>query len=162
MAQETLLAEIPTPKENIHRIAGELPPSEAATKYEAEIQKFFGAEPPVFDLILLGLGGNAHTASLFPHTSALNETKHWVTSVYVEEISMSRITMTVPLINQAREIIFLVSGADKATAVQQVLEGSYQPHDYPAQLIRPEKARPVWLLDHAAGHKLMTDTLEAA
>jgi len=160
MAQETLLAKIPTPIENIHHIQGELKPEAAAAKYEAELQAFFGAEPPAFDLILLGLGDNAHTASLFPHTSALNETKRWVTSVYVEEISMSRITMTAPLINQARKIIFLVSGEDKAPAVKQVLEGSYKPHEYPAQLISPDQARPIWLLDHAAAHKLRAETVK--
>lgn len=162
MVQETLLAGIPTPQENIHRIAGELAPDDAAAKYETELKTFFGGEPPVFDLVLLGLGENAHTASLFPHTPELYEEEHLVTDVHIPRTSMYRITMTASLINQAHEIVFLVSGAQKAGALQHVLEGSYQPHEYPAQLIRPESTRPIWLIDRPAAHKLVGERVEAA
>ena len=162
MAKETLFDTLNTPAENIHRIQGELPPEAAVQQYETELRSFFGDEAPIFDLILLGLGDNAHTASLFPHTAVLNETTRRVADVYVAELDVHRITLTAPLINQARDVVFLVSGADKAPAIQQVLEGSYKPHEYPAQLIRPERTRPIWLLDHAAAHKLLTETLETA
>lgn len=154
MARETLLNLVPIPAENVHPIQGDLPPDRAAAQYEIELQNFFGDQPPVFDLILLGLGSNAHTASLFPHTPVLAETQRLVAEVYVPELEMYRVTFTAPLINQAMQVIFLVSGADKAHALLNVLEGAYQPQEYPAQLIRPNGMHPTWLVDKAAGHKL--------
>jgi 6-phosphogluconolactonase len=154
MARETLLDHVPVPPENIHAVKGDLAPAQAAAQYEAKLRKFFGSRPPVFDLILLGMGDNAHTASLFPHTPVLNETKRWVSDVYINELDMYRVTFTAPLINQAGQVVFLVSGADKAIALQNVLEGAYQPEEYPAQLIRPKGAHPLWLVDKAAGHRL--------
>jgi 6-phosphogluconolactonase len=154
MTRQILLDRVPAPESNIHPILGDLPTALAAVEYETELRDFFGDQPPIFDLILLGLGENAHTASLFPHTSVLDENKHWVEEVYVPEQSMYRVTLTAPLINQAREVIFLVSGSEKALALQNVLEGPYQPHQFPAQLIRPNGAHPIWLVDEAASHKL--------
>jgi 6-phosphogluconolactonase len=162
MARQTLLNHVPVPASHLHPILGDLPAALAATHYEAELREFFGTQPPVFDLILLGLGENAHTASLFPNTSVLGENERWMSEVYVAEQSMYRVTMTVPLINQAREVIFLVSGAVKASALQGVLEGAYQPHEYPAQLIHPNGAHPIWLVDKAAAHKLTVETIEPA
>jgi 6-phosphogluconolactonase len=156
MARQTLLDHLPIPAENIHPIHGDLPPQEAAARYEVELRTFFGSQQPVFDLILLGLGDNAHTASLFPHTPVLNETERWVAEVYVAEQNMVRVTFTVPLINQADQVVFLVSGADKAHALHEVIEGAYQPQEYPAQLIHPNGTHPIWLVDKAAGHKLAT------
>jgi 6-phosphogluconolactonase len=154
MAHQVLLDRIALPVENIHAAQGDLPPAEAAARYEAELRKFFGDQPPVFDLILLGMGDNAHTASLFPHTPVLEERERWVAEVYLAEQNMFRVTFTAPFINQASQVVFLVSGADKAVALQNVLEGAYQPQEYPAQLIRPNGAHPIWLVDRAAGHKL--------
>jgi 6-phosphogluconolactonase len=154
MAREALLEKVPLPAENIHAIQVNLPPAQAAAQYETELRKFFGKQPPVFDLILLGMGENAHTASLFPHTPVLNETKRWVSEVYVTEQAMYRVTFTAPLINQAEQVIFLVSGADKAPALQNVLEGAYQPQEFPAQLIHPNGAHPLWLVDQAASRRL--------
>ena len=154
MAREALLDHIPLPAENIHAVRGDLPPAQAAADYENDLQKFFGDEGPAFDLILLGLGANAHTASLFPHTPVLYETKRWIAEVYVPELDMYRVTFTAPLINQAEQVVFLVSGADKAIALQNVLEGAYHPDEFPAQLIRPKGVHPLWLVDKAAGHKL--------
>jgi 6-phosphogluconolactonase len=154
MARQALLEHVPVPEDHIHPIHGDLPTALAAVQYETELREFFGDQPPVFDLILLGLGENAHTASLFPHTSVLDENKHWVEEVYVPEQSMYRVTLTAPLINQARQVIFLVSGSEKALALQNVLEGPYQPHEFPAQLIRPNGVHPTWLVDEAASHKL--------
>jgi 6-phosphogluconolactonase len=157
MAREALLRYVPLPAGNIHPMHGELPPAEGAMQYETELRTFFGTEAPVFDLILLGLGDNAHTASLFPHTPVLAEDKRWAAEVYIPELDMNRITLTVPLINQARQVIFLVSGANKASALHSVLEGAYQPQDFPAQLIHPVERHPVWLVDKAAGHKLAVE-----
>jgi 6-phosphogluconolactonase len=162
MARQTLLNHVPVPASHLHPILGDLPAALAATHYEAELQEFFGTQPPIFDLILLGLGENAHTASLFPNTPVLGESERWVSEVYVTEQSMYRVTMTAPLINQAREVIFLVSGAEKASALQSVLEGAYQPHKYPAQLIHPNGAHPTWLVDKAAAHKLTVEKMEPA
>lgn len=162
MAQKTLLDHVPIPKIQIHPILGDLPAALAAAHYETELRDFFGDQPPVFDLILLGLGVNAHTASLFPHMPVLDESERWVDEVYQAEKSMYRVTLTAPLINQARDVIFLVSGADKAFALQSVLEGAYHPLELPAQLIRPNGAHPIWLVDKAAAHKLVTETVEPA
>lgn len=162
MARETLLDLIPVPANHIHPIRGDLSPALAATQYETDLRTFFGNQPPVFDLILLGLGENAHTASLFPRTPVLDEKERWVKEVYVAKQGMNRVTLTAPLINQARDVIFLVSGADKALALQNVLEGAYQPHKLPAQLIRPNGAHPIWLVDKAASHKLVAETVEPA
>jgi len=160
MARETLLNHIPLTAENIHAVQGNLNPTQAAAQYESELQKFFGDKTPVFDLIFLGLGDNAHTASLFPHTPVLNETERWVSEVYVAELDMYRVTFTVPLINRADQVAFLVSGADKAHALHEVIEGAYQPQKYPAQLIHPNGAHPLWLVDKAASHKLTVDVEE--
>jgi len=162
MARRTLLDRVSIPADQIHPILGDLPAALATTHYETELQKFFGKQPPVFDLILLGLGDNAHTASLFPRTSVLSEKERWVDKVFVAEQSMYRVTLTAPLINQAKAVIFLVSGADKATALQSVLEGAYHPHEYPAQLIHPNGTHPIWLVDKAAAHKLIPETVEPA
>ncbi len=162
MARQTLLSHVSVPANHVHPILSDLPAAVAATQYETELQGFIQNRPPVFDLILLGLGENAHTASLFPHTSVLDEKERWVDEVYVAEQSMYRVTMTAPFINQAREVIFLVSGAQKASALQSVLEGAYHPHEFPAQLIRPNGAHPIWLVDRAAAHKLVEETVESA
>lgn len=156
MANETLLAHVPVPAENIQRIRAELDPAEAAREYEREMQKFFtqakneGHGFPAFDLILLGLGANGHTASLFPHTPVLRETQRWVAAAYIDKVQMWRITLTAPSINAAKNILWLVAGADKAATVRAVLRGAYRPDDLPAQLIQPAPGRAVWLLDQAA------------
>lgn len=154
MACESLLNHVPIPTGNIHPVHGELPPAESASRYEAGLRAFFGAEPAVFDLILLGLGEDAHTASLFPRTPVLAEEERWVAEVYIPKLETNRITLTAPLINHARQVIFLVSGASKAAALHSVLEGAHQPQEFPAQLIRPGERPPLWLVDKAASHKL--------
>ncbi len=157
MARLALLDHVPLPAENIHPISCDRSPREAATRYEAEIKAFFGTEAPAFDLVLLGLGDNAHTASLFPHTPVLDEKDRWVAEVYLPEQDMHRVTLTVPIINQAREVLFLVNGPGKAKALQQVLEGPFRPHDFPAQLIRTKAGHALWLVDHDAAVKLNVD-----
>lgn len=176
MANDTLISHVPIPPENVHRIHAEIAPDAAAAEYEAEIDQFFSSsrkagEPgsrieadgtagsdwtPRFDLILLGLGTDAHTASLFPHTPALGETSNWVTAQYVEKLNTHRITFTPRLINAAGSIFFLVAGADKADAVRAVLFGKYSPEDFPAQLVRAKEGKVTWLLDQAASGKSPT------
>jgi 6-phosphogluconolactonase len=109
---------------------------------------------PSFDLILLGLGADGHTASLFPHSPALSEATRWVAAQYVEKLGADRITLTVPIINAARNILFLVAGADKASAARDVLRGEHRPGALPAQLIKPGDGKLVWLLDEDAGREL--------
>lgn len=170
MANDTLISHVPIPPENVHRIHAEIAPDAAAAEYEAALGQFFSSsrkagEPrsrvgadrtarsdwtPRFDLILLGLGPDAHTASLFPHTPALRETSHCVTAQYVEKLNTHRITFTPRLINAAGSIFFLVAGVDKADAVRAVLFGKYSPEDFPAQLVQPIQGKLTWLLDQAA------------
>ncbi|MEB2288926.1 MAG: 6-phosphogluconolactonase [Anaerolineae bacterium] len=159
LARETLLSRVPLPPEHSHRIAGELAPAEAARRYEAELRAFFSsgesATPqPRFDLLLLGMGDDGHTASLFPGTAALHETERWAIENYVPRLDSWRITLTVPAINAAAHAIFLVSGAAKAETLRAVLHGPRQPEIYPAQLVRPQAGRLLWLVDRAATTRL--------
>lgn len=154
LARQTLLDHVPIPAENLHPIQCDLSPKQAAIQYERELKEFFSTSNPNFHLVLLGLGENGHIASLFPHTQVLDEREKWVSEVYVKELGMDRITFTAPFINQANQVVFLVSGADKAQVLENVLEGPYNPRDLPAQLIRPAGNKPIWLVDKAASHKL--------
>lgn len=129
-------------------------PEEAAKKYARRIVAHFKDKPIRFDLVLLGLGDNAHTASLFPHTPVLHEQKALVSAVYPENEPTPRITLTAPLINEARAISFFVYGESKADAVKQVLEGEGNFEQYPAQLIQPEEGSVDWFLDEAAARLL--------
>ena len=135
-AKEDLLNDIDIPAENIFPVPTNLPPAEAAIRYENILKQFFKSDLPKFDLILLGMGDNGHTASLFPHTTILHEQHAIVKEVWVEEVNMDRISFTAPLINNARHILFLIAGKDKADMLHKVLEGEYRPEDYPAQLIK--------------------------
>ncbi len=154
MARKVLLDHVPLPAGNIHPIRCSQSPQQAAMLYETEIRSFFGMLPSSFDLVLLGLGDNAHTASLFPHSPVLDETNRWVVESYLHEQDMYRVTLTAPIINQAKEIIFLVSGASKAGALQKALRGPFRPHDFPAQLIHSKAGHTRWLVDKAAAGKL--------
>lgn len=159
LARETLLNRVSIPVAQVYRIPAELPPPAAAHAYEQTLRAFFaGGDPtlpqPRFDLLLQGLGDDGHTASLFPGTAALDETTRWVVENYVPRLDTWRITLTVPAINAAAHVIFLVSGAGKANALQAVLHGPYRPHDYPAQLIQPRAGQVWWLTDQAAAARL--------
>ena len=135
-AKKALLDRVPVPAENIFPIQVNLPPAEAAAEYMQTLEDFFKDPNPKFDLILLGMGDNGHTASLFPHTTILHETKATVKEVNVEEVKMFRISFTAPLINHAAHILFLVAGKDKALMLKTVLAGPFEPDNYPAQLIK--------------------------
>jgi len=150
MANEALLSRVPVG--SVHRMRGELPPSEAAADYERELRGFFGG-PPVFDLVLLGVGEDGHTASLFPRTPALDATERLAAANPVEKLGTTRITLTAPTINASRNVAFLVSGGGKAEALKEILEGDADPRDYPAKLIRPA-GDPAWMVDRAAARLL--------
>jgi 6-phosphogluconolactonase len=129
----------------------------ASQEYTEEMQRTFGTNRvPNFDLIQLGMGPEGHTASLFPHQESLHEQQRLVMPVIVPKPPPPRLTFTPPLLNAARYVLFLVTGADKADAVQAVLEGEYQPEEYPAQIVRPGNGEVVWMLDNAAAAKLKT------
>jgi 6-phosphogluconolactonase len=154
MAWETLLSKVPIPADHIHRMRGEVPPEIAAQDYERELREFFGDEPPSIDLILLGMGDNGHTASLFPGLTAVHEQQRWVVSEYVAEVGMWRLTLTPVVLNLAREVLFLVAGAAKAAMLRRVLQGPYAPDELPAQVVRPRLGEVFWLVDAAAAAEL--------
>jgi 6-phosphogluconolactonase len=155
MARETLLDHVPLPDANIHRIRAELLPVEAAAAYEAELRAFFiGMDVPRFDLVLLGMGDDGHTASLFPGTAAIHEMQHWVAAYKVGKLGAWRITLTPPAINAAAQIVFLVAGANKADRLKQVLQGPKQPDQLPSQIVQPASGDLLWLVDEAAAAAL--------
>jgi 6-phosphogluconolactonase len=151
MARRALLDHVPVPVSQIHPIAGDRPPTEAAGEYEKTLRSFFPGGLPRFDLVLLGLGTNGHTASLFPGTSALQEKNRWVVEVRPADDAIERVTLTTPVINEAACIAFLVAGKEKAEILREVLEGSPDPFLIPARLIRPVRGELLWLVDSAAG-----------
>lgn len=151
MAREALLDRVPFG--SVHRMRGELPPAEAAESYERELAEFFGEVPPTFDLVMLGIGGDGHTASLFPETSALDVTDRIVVANPVLKLETTRITLTAPALNAARRVLFLVAGEGKAEAAEKILGGDADPRAYPATLVRPEGG-PTWMLDRAAAGRI--------
>lgn len=155
MAQEAFLNKVPVPQEQIYPMWAEGTEPEAfADQYEQLLQKHFGQEAPQFDLILLGMGDDGHTASLFPGTEVLHEQSRWVQAYYLEPQSMYRVTLTAPLINQAKMICFLTFGSNKAKALYEVLEGERNPEQYPSQLIAPQGGEVIWMVDEAAAAQL--------
>ena len=160
MAHEAMLSKVPIPPANVHRIKSEHPDArQAAEDYEQTLRAFFhltAGQFPRFDVVFLGLGPEAHTASLFPGTKVLHETARLVVATWVGKFYTDRITMTPPVLNHAAGVIFLVSGGDKALALKAVLEGPDAPEQLPAQLIRPSHGRLLWLADRAAAGLLQT------
>ena len=171
-ARDLLLSKVPLRPEHVVRVEGELDPEEAAAKYEAAIRGHFrleGAEVPIFDMVQLGMGDDGHTASLFPHTEALQEMMRVAVANHVPQQKQSwRVTLTWPVINAGREVFFLIDGAKKADPVGRVLTGEYDPETLPSQLIQPQNGRLLFLLDRAAAAQLPapnasgTGTLEIA
>jgi 6-phosphogluconolactonase len=158
MAHEALLAHLPIPKEQIHRMEAERTDREAAARdYEAVLARVFGVspggEPPALDLLLMGMGPEGHTASLFPHTKALEETTRWVVVNFVPKLEADRMTMTRPILNRGREVLYLVAGADKAETLADVLNGPADPQRLPTQFIQPS-GQLVWFLERAAAARL--------
>jgi 6-phosphogluconolactonase len=162
MARQILLDRVPIPEEQIHPIASTLPPIKAAEKYQSTLNEYFRGNSAAFDFVLLGLGENGHTASLFPGTAVLDEKRYWVSEVYVPTLRMWRVTLTAPILNQARKIVFLVSGAGKAWVLDQVINGPRRPKELPAQLIQPKNGELLWLVDQAAASLIQKDSEKSA
>jgi 6-phosphogluconolactonase len=154
MAKKALFEPLLIDPANIFPVDTSLDPKDAAQKYEAEIVEFFDEEELSFDLVLLGLGDNSHTASLFPHTPVLHDRIPGVKEVFLQDQQVYRITLNAPLINEAAHIAFLVYGEAKAIAVHHVLEDDENIEEYPAQLIEPIVGEIQWFLDEAAAANL--------
>lgn len=155
MTKKALFEPLSISDEHVFAVNTSLRPGEAAHDYEFRLLHHFKDPHCRFDLILLGLGDNSHTASLFPFTTVLHEQKALVKEVFVDEVNMYRITFTAPLINAARAIVFLVYGSAKADAVNHILEGEENMMAYPAQLIRPEDGELLWFMDEAAAARIV-------
>jgi 6-phosphogluconolactonase len=151
MARETLLDHVPISPGHIYPILCSQSPESAAREYEAKLRSYFAGGPARFDLVLLGLGENGHTASLFPGTPVLKERIRWVSEVYVPEQALYRVTLTAPVINDGAVVVFLVSGKAKANVLKEVLERTQEPLRLPAQLIHPENGEIYWFIDQEAG-----------
>ena len=158
LAREALISKVPIPSLNVHPIPTEdSDPEAAAARYEETLRHFFvlsEGDVPRFDLVFLGLGADGHTASLFPGSPALSESHRLVVATYVQKLAAWRLTLTPPVLRAARHVIFLVCGPDKASALQEVLKGPYDPQRLPAQLVRPEEGSLTWLVDEAAASLL--------
>jgi 6-phosphogluconolactonase len=157
VCRDLLLSKVPIPESNVFRMEGELNPEEAASRYEStlrNVMKLEGAESPAFDLIVLGMGPDGHTASLFPHTEALDELGRLVVANHVPQMDTWRITLTWPVINHGSEVVFEVEGRGKTDIVDQVLTGPRDPERLPSQFIRPANGKLLFLLDEDAAAKL--------
>jgi 6-phosphogluconolactonase len=153
MARETLLNHVPVAPNNIYRIQSQLPPEEAAQNYEQTLRRYFsgrGTNFPNFDLVLLGIGAEGHTASLFPGSPLLNEQERWVGAVYVEKMKSWRISLTPVALNAASKVLFTVIGEEKAQAVKQILTEPKQPNLLPAQVVDPPDGQVLWIFDKPA------------
>ena len=157
MAQKAFLSSIPIPAANVHRIAGEIDPGHAANEYASLLRADLG-NAPQFDLVLLGLGADGHTASLFPGSAPTIDDQALVRAVYSQTQMMWRVTVTPKVINLARTVAFAVEGPDKAVAVEAVYEGPLDPVKYPAQIVHPSSGRLVWLVDELAAGMLESRT----
>ncbi len=160
MARESLLSRIAVPAQNVHRMTGEGEPAASARLYEDELRSSFGVGAseteglPRFDLVMLGMGDDGHTASLFPGSPALQEHEAWVVANRVEKLGTYRLTLTAPVINNAAHVLFVVTGAGKAERLREVLEGPRDPLRLPSQLISPSRGALDWYIDQAAASKL--------
>ena len=159
MARESLLSRVALPTENIHPMTGGEEPQLAADRYEALLQAHFKQMPGRFDLVLLGMGDDGHTASLFPGSDGVGtiisgENDRFVLAHHIKKLSTWRLTLTSAVINKAAKILFLVTGANKAQTLRKVLHGPFLPEKFPAQLIRPDRGQLIWMLDEPAAHLL--------
>ena len=161
MARAALLSRVTIPDVNVHEISGVGDPSANASAYEAELKSCFARSHwPQFDLVLLGMGDDGHTASLFPGTAAVHESRKWVVANWVERLKEFRITLTAPAINAAANILFLVTGGNKAPRLAEVVNGPFQPDKLPAQLIKPDRGVLMWMADAAAAGQLRVSSSE--
>lgn len=155
MAFDTLLNHVPVKKEKVHMMRTDIDAEQSAHEYETIIHSYCDNKPTSFDLVLLGLGDNAHTLSLFPgYSSAIFEKTQWVRSFYLEEQKATRITLTAPIVNKSRTVAFIVTGTEKSEALAQVIEGEKDYLKYPAQIIQPANGQLFWFVDQAAAEGL--------
>jgi len=158
MAFDTLLNHVPVPASQIHVMrTKDIIPEVAASEYEKILHQYFPETVPAsstFDLILLGMGDDGHTLSLFPGMHTMHEENKWATSLFLKQQDMFRITLTTPVVNRSARIAFLVSGAGKAAALQQVIDGDFKPDSYPSQMIKPVNGELHWFVDKAAAANL--------
>jgi 6-phosphogluconolactonase len=157
MAFDTLLNKVAVPPEQIHIMDTDLSPEAAAMEYEEELCEYFGTDilpARTFDLVLLGMGDDGHTLSLFPGTPIIHEEKSWVSSFFLKSQDMYRITLTKNIVNRAKHIVFMISGKEKANALHEVLEGARNPDLYPAQVILPVSGELHFFMDEAAASLL--------
>ncbi|GAB3574693.1 6-phosphogluconolactonase [Spirosoma luteolum] len=154
MAYDTLLGHVFTPEDQIHVWRTDLEPQAAAADYDQLLHRYFGDEGPSFDLVLLGMGDDGHTLSLFPGTEVVHEQSAWTAAYFLTQQNMYRLTLTAPIVNRASCVLFLVAGPKKAAPLQQVLEGPYNPDVYPSQQIKPSPGELVWLVDEKAAADL--------
>lgn len=151
MAYDTLLNHVSVPASQIHIMRSDIAPEDAAAAYEQLLHEYFDNMPATFDLVLLGMGDDGHTLSLFPgKTEVIHEQKRWATSLWLESQNMYRITLTAPVVNKASCVAFLATGSNKAGVLKEVIAGAYQPDVYPSQVIKPEKGQLIWFVDKAA------------
>ena len=162
MASDAMLAKAPIQSKQVHRIKGEIEhAAEAAAEYEKDLRMSFRLEEgqlPRFDLVLLGMGPEGHTASLFPGTKALKEERRLVASNWVGKLYTDRITLTPAVLNNAACVVFMVHGAEKAPVLKAVLEGPYEPEQLPAQMVHPQQGKVLWLADPTAASLLAPQT----
>jgi len=150
MTFEAMLNHVPVIANQVHMMITDVDPGIAASEYENLLKEYFSTTDGSFDLVLNGMGDDGHTLSLFPHTPVINEQVSWVKSLYLDSQKMYRITLTPPVVNKASVVLFLTFGAGKANALKAVLEGPYNPEEYPSQVIQPVKKQLHWFVDEAA------------
>ena len=155
MAYDTLLGHVYTPEEQIHVWRTDLEPAAAAAEYDNILHDYFPEnDAPTFDLVLLGMGDDGHTLSLFPGTEVVHEKTAWTSAYFLEQQNMFRLTLTAPITNRAACVLFLVAGPKKADALKQVLKGDYNPDKYPSQQIKPNPGELIWMVDEKAAARL--------
>ncbi len=156
MAYDTLLDHLAIPAEHIHVMRTDIDPEQSAVEYEKILHNYFDGMPSTFDLVLLGMGDDGHTLSLFPGTDIVHEQKAWTSAFFLPSQDMYRISLTAPVVNKSAAILFLAAGENKAETLKQVLEGPFNPDLYPSQLINPSNGALHWFVDEAAAGKLET------
>lgn len=150
MGFDTLLDHVPVPAAQIHVMRTDIPPDQSAAEYEKLLHEYFSGTGPSFDLVLLGMGDDGHTLSLFPGMPVVHEEMAWATSFFLKAQDMYRITLTRPIVNRSKRIAFLTAGAKKTHALKEVLKGKYDPDRYPSQTIMPQAGELHWFVDEAA------------
>lgn len=150
MTYEHLLDHVPVKKEQVHIMQTDLTPEAAAEAYSTLLHQYFGEAGSTFDLVLNGMGDDGHTLSLFPHTPVIHEQQKWVTSFYLDAQQMHRITLTAPVVNRAKQVVFLTFGSGKANALHEVVEGKRNVDEFPSQIIQPASGQLHWFVDEAA------------